>query len=294
MKSKKLTVSQKQSLTGWVFLSVAALLIIWMSFYPMIQGFWLSLHSGAGARMAFAGFTNYRRLLEDPQFRRVLMNTFLYLAVQVPVMLTLALTLAAMLNSPTLKFRGFFRTCIFLPCTTALVAYAVIFRSLFSTHGYINTVLMNLGLISEQFNWLGTAWSARLVIILGLTWRWTGFNMIFYLAGLQNIEKSIYDAAKIDGANAFQTLFRVTLPILKPIVLLTAIMSTNGTLQMFDESVNLTGGGPARMSMSIAHYIFNVGFQGTANFGYAATLSYVVLVLVATLAFIQLKVADRR
>jgi len=293
-KKWKLGITQRYNLTGWIFLSLAALMIFWMSFYPMVSGFWLSLHTGAGARMTFAGFANYIRLLEDPVFRGVMGNTLLYLIVQVPIMLTLALIMASILNSPKLRFKGFYRTCIFLPCATALVSYAVIFRSLFAFDGYINMLLMTLGILDSPFNFLGTAWSARMVIILGITWRWTGYNMIFYLAGLQSIEKSVYDAAKIDGATAVQILTRITIPLLKPIILLTAIMSTNGTLQLFDESMNLTSGGPARASMTISHYIFFTGFQGTANFGYAATLSYVVFILVAILAFIQLKVADRR
>ena len=209
-------------------------------------------------------------------------------------MLVLALIFATLLNNPRLKGRGLFRTMIFLPCATSLVSYSIIFRSMFSLDGFVNAVLMNLDLISSPVNWLGNTWSARIIIIIAITWRWTGYNMIFYLAGLQNIDPQVYEAAKIDGANPLQQFTRVTIPLLKPIILLTAIMSTNGTLQLFDETMNLTSGGPANTTMSISQYIYMLSFEFNPKFGYAATISYVVLILVAILAFLQMKVGDSR
>jgi len=290
----RLTIAQRQSLTGWAFLFVGAALIVWMNFYPMVRAFILSLQSGVGQNMHFVGATNFQRLIQDNHFRQTLLNTFTYLIVQVPIMLLLGLVLASMLNNPRLKAKGFFRTAIFLPCAVGLVAYSLVFRQMFAMDGLINTVLVNIGILESGFNWLGTAWSARLVIILGLLWRWTGFNMIFYLAGMQNIDRSIYEAARVDGANVFQQFWRITLPLLKPIILLTAIMSTNGTLQLFDESFNLTSGGPGIASMSMSHYVFHTAFMGQPTIGYAAAISFVIFILVAMLAFIQLKVGDRR
>ena len=165
---------------------------------------------------------------------------------------------------------------------------------MFSLDGFVNTILLKLNLIESGINWLGNPWTARMVIILALIWRWTGYNMVFYLAGLQNIDYSIYEAAKIDGASAFQQLKSLTIPLLKPIILLTAIISTNGTLQLFDESVNLTNGGPANATITMSHYIYRLSFQYSPNFGYAAALSYIILILVAILAFIQMKVGDKR
>lgn len=293
-KTFKLGLNQKQGLIGWAFLSVAATLIVWMNFYPMVRGFWFSLQSGVGAQMQFAGLFNYMRLLEDPQFRQTVGNTFLYLVVQVPIMMILGLALATMLNDTTLKARGFFRTAIFLPCAVGLVAYSLVFRQMFAVSGIINTIAINIGIMETPFNWFGSAWSARMIIILGLLWRWTGFNMIFYLAGLQNIDRSIFEAARIDGANAFQQFWKITVPVLKPIILLTAIMSTNGTLQLFDESFNLTGGGPGLTSRTMSHHIFVAAFEGIPQIGYASAMSFVILILVATLAFIQIKIGDRR
>ena len=209
-------------------------------------------------------------------------------------MLIFALILASILNNKDLRFKGLFRTMIFLPCATSLVAYAIIFRSLFANNGLVNLVLVNLGILDQPYAFLTHTTSARIVIIIALLWRWTGYNMVFYLSGLQNIEYSVYEAAKIDGASAVQSFFKITVPLLKPTILLTAIMSTNGTLQLFDESVNLTNGGPANTSITMSHYIYDMSFKYVPNFGYAAAMSFLILVLVAVLAFLQMKVGDKR
>ena len=222
-KKKGLTLEKKHNLTGWAFLLPATLLIGWMSFYPMIRAFILSLQTGMGVNLSFNGLANYTRILKDPTFKQTLFNTFFYLIVQVPIMLVLALMFASMLNNKDLRFKGLFRTCIFLPCATSLVSYAMIFRSLFANDGFINMVLRNLGM--SPILWFGNAWTARAVIIIALVWRWTGYNMVFYLSGLQNIEYSVYEAAKIDGASPMQSFFKITVPLLKPTILLTAMMS---------------------------------------------------------------------
>ena len=206
-KKKGLTLAKKQNLTGWVFLAPATLLIVWMSFYPMVRAFILSLQTGMGVNLSFGGFANYTRILKDATFRQTLFNTFFYLIIQVPVMLILGMAFATMLNDKHLRFKGLFRTAIFLPCATSLVSYSMIFRSMFANDGFINTVLRNIGL--APIMWFSNAWTARAVIIIALIWRWTGYNMVFYLAGLQNIEYSVYEAAKIDGANALRHFSRL-------------------------------------------------------------------------------------
>lgn len=293
---KKMTLEQKHNLTGWVFLTPATALIAIMSFWPMIKAFILSFQTGVGANMSFAQpfYKNYTRMFEDTVFIQSLINTFFYFVIQVPIMLIVALILASILNNKDLKFKGIFRTMIFLPCATSLVAYAIIFRTLFANDGIVNHVFVSLGILDAPYSFLTNQVSAKIVIIIALLWRWTGYNMVFYLSGLQNIEYSVYEAAKIDGASPLQTFFKITVPLLKPTILLTAIMSTNGTLQLFDESVNLTGGGPANASITMSHYIYNVSFKYMPNFGYAAAMSFLILILVAILAFIQLKVGDKR
>lgn len=291
-KKKGLSLAKRHNLTGWLFLIPGVALICWTSFYPMIRAFILSLQVGKGVNYQFGGLVNYARILKDSTFKTTLFNTFFYLIVQVPIMLVLALMLASMLNNKDLRFKGLFRTCIFLPCATSLVSYAMIFRSLFANDGFINTILRTLGL--NPVMWFSNAWTARAVIIIALIWRWTGYNMVFYLSGLQNIEYSIYEAAKIDGASPMQTFFKITVPLLKPTILLTTITSTNGTLQLFDESLNLTNGGPGKATMTMSHYIYNTSFVQSPKFGYAAAMSMVILVMVAILALLQMKVGDER
>lgn len=293
---RKLSQGQRYNLTGWWFLIPAAALILIMNFYPMFKAFLLSLQTGKGRKLSYADplWSNYTRLFEDEIFLGTMKNTFIYLFVQVPIMLVIAIILAVLLNNPNLKYKGLWRTAIFLPSAVSLVSYSLVFRTMFATDGFINDALQAMGVIGDPINWLGQPNTARLVIILGLLWRWTGFNMIFFLAALQNIDRSSLEAARLDGANAWQTFWYVTVPQLKPMILLTAIMSTNGTLQLFDESWSLTQGGPAYSSMTMSHYLYELSFLKSPNFGYAAAISYVILLLVAVLAFIQMKVGDKR
>lgn len=294
MTKNKVSVIRKQGLYGWVFIAPAALLIALFSFIPMILALMQSFMTGVAPSMRFAGLFNFRRLLQDQIFRRSVGNTLLYLVVQVPIMLTFALILASLLNQKDLKFRGLLRTMIFLPCATSLVSYSMIFRTLFAVDGFVNAILRNLNIINTPINWLGHPIMAKVVIIIALLWRWTGYNMIFYLAGLQNIESSIYESARIDGAGPVKTMLSITIPQLKPVILLTAITSTSGTLQLFDESMNLTAGGPANATISMSHYIYNVSFVYSPNFGYASALSYVIFMMVAVLALLQMRVGDKR
>lgn len=291
---KGLGLNAKRNVAGWLFLIPAVILIIVMSFVPAISAFITSFKTGTGANMHWCGMKNYIRIFQDKVFLQSVKNCFFYLIIQVPVMLFLALILASMLNNPKLKGKGILRTAIFLPCATSLVAYAIIFRSLFATDGFVNLVLVKLGILHSAYNFLTHPMSAKIVIIIALIWRWTGYNMVFYLSGLQNIDAGIYEAAKIDGASAFQTFTKITIPLLKPVILLTAIMSTNGTLQLFDESVNLTKGGPANASITMSHYIFNQAFAGVPKFGYTSAMSFFILFLVAILSLIQMKVGDKR
>ena len=293
---RRLSMHQKQNLAGWAFLLPAALLIVIMSFYPMFRALLISFMRGKPTALKYSDplIRNYQFMLKDTVLKQALVNTFTYLIIQVPIMLLLALIFASLLNNKDLKFKGLFRTCIFLPCATGLVAYSMIFRTLFTYDGMVNALLLKMGVIKEAINWLNNPTTAKAVIIIGLLWRWTGYNMVFYLSAMQGIDYSIYEASRIDGASSFQQLTRITVPLLRPIILVTAIMSTNGTLQLFDESVNLTRGGPGNATITLSHYIYNTMFLMNPNFGYAAAMSFVILVLVAVLAAIQMKVGDKR
>lgn len=281
----------KNMAIGWSFITVAAVMICLFYFYPMVQALIMSLQSGAGTNLTFVGFDNYARLFNDPTFITTVKNTVIYLIIQVPIMIILALFLSVLLNDKSLKLKGFFRTSIFLPCVTSLVAYSVIFKYLFGQEGIINIMLMKLSFISEPIQWLTDPFWAKITIIIAITWRWTGYNMIFYLSALQNVDQSIYEAAKIDGASAVQTFFKITIPMLKPIILFTSITSTIGTLQLFDEVMNITKGGPGNATMTISQYIYNLSFKYTPDFGYAATVSYAIVIMIVIFSIIQFKVA---
>ncbi len=291
---KKLSLETKYGRAGWLFVTPAAVLIFVLNFFPMIRAFFLSLQSGVASNLHYTGLRNYIRLFQDERFLYSVRNVFIYLIFQVPLMLFMALILACILNDTRLKYRGLFRTMIFLPCATALVSSALIFKSIFGMDGIINHWGMHLGLLSAQKNWLTDPIWAKIVIIICITWRWTGYNTVFFLAGLQNIDSSIYEAARIDGASVVQQFFKITLPMLRPVVLLTSIMSINGTLQLFDEVKNLTGGGPGNETITISQYIYNLSFVNNPQFGYAAAISYTILIMVAVLSFIQLKVGDKK
>jgi lactose/L-arabinose transport system permease protein len=260
----------------------------------MVSAFILSLQSGFGNNMRFTGARNYLRLFQDATFLASVANVFVYLIIQVPVMLILALILASILNSKKLKFKGVFRTLVFLPCATALVSSAMIFKSFFAVDGIVNFFLVHLKIIAEPVSWLSHPIWAKCIIILVITWRWTGYNTIFYLAGLQNIDTSVYEAARIDGASSARVFFKITIPLLAPVILLTSIMSTNGTLQLFDEVKNLTGGGPGVSTITISQYIYNLSFVYNPQFGYASAVSYSILIMVAVLSFIQMKIGDKK
>jgi len=278
---------------AWIFIIPSMLLIISFVFYPMIQAFITSFQTGTGTNLSVNGIDNYKRLLTDTTFRKALFNTLLYLFVQVPIMIILALVISSMLNNKKLKFKGFYRTAIFLPCVTSLVAYSIIFKSLFAADGFVNAILMKVHLISEPISWITDPVWAKILIIVAITWRWVGYNMVFYLSGLQSVDDAVYEAADIDGASAFRKFKSITLPMLRPIIIFTTINSTIGTLQLFDESKNITGGGPANATITISHYIYNLLFKYSPDFGYAAAVSYVIVIMIVVLSFIQMKAGDK-
>jgi lactose/L-arabinose transport system permease protein len=281
---------------GWLFIAPSVLLISIFLVYPIFRSLWLSFYTGKGMMMKFGGFANIVRLWNDPVFLHALYNTTIFFVVQVPIMIMLALILASMLNNDRLKFVGFFRTAIFLPCVASLVAYSVLFKAMFAVDGVVNSALMTIGIIATPIGWFTDTFWAKVLVILAITWRWTGYNMIFYLAALQNIDKSIYEAARIDGVPAWARFFYITIPMLKPVILFTTIISTIGTIQLFDEVYNLTEGrgSPANSTMTLSLYIYNVAFRQMPSYGYAATLSYVIVLMVALLSFVQFYAARDR
>ena len=286
---------------GWIFISLMLIGIALFIFYPIVYSLYLSTFSTRGFLKTFVGFGNYIRLIQDSYFILALKNVLIILVIQVPIMLLLALVFATLLNDPRLKFKGIYRTALFLPAVTSLVAYTILFRLMFSNEGLINNFLLSVRIIKEPIRWLLDPFWAKVTLIIALTWRWTGYNMMFYLAGLQNIPTEVYEAAEIDGASRTVQFFKITIPLLRPIILFTTITSTIGTLQLFDEPMNLAAGvvtgssvGPGNSLLTPSVYIYNVCFKYSPNFGYASAISYVIVLIAAVLAIIQFKVAGER
>jgi len=286
-KEKKPFITPKTA--PYIFIAPAVLLFLTFMVYPIISSFILSFQTRTGGAYTFSGFDNYVRLFNDPLFYKAMGNTFIILLAQVPIMLFLAVVLAVFLNSALLSMRGFYRVAFFTPAVTSLVAASIIFVLLLNTdYGLINYILTSIGM--EKIGWLTDSVWAKVSLIIVTTWRWTGYNMVIILAGLQGIPHNLYEAASIDGASNIRKFFTITLPQLKPVLLFTFILSTIGSFQLFDEPYNLTGGGPNNATITITYYLYNQGFE-YFDFGYASAIAYIIVLFIAVLSWLQFKVA---
>lgn len=282
---------RRPGVVGWMFVLPAMGFFTVFLAYPIIASFVMSFQTREAGQMVFVGLDQYQRLITDPLFRRALFNTAFILFVQVPVMILLALLLAVMLNSTLVKARSTFRAIYFLPAVTSLVAYAIVFRILLNTDaGLVNQFLGVLGL--PEPDWLNRTWNARWGLMGSVTWRWTGFNMVIMLAGLQAISKDVTEAARTDGSGPISTFRFITVPLMRPIILFCAVLSTIGTLQLFDEPLILTSGGPSNATLTLVLYLYQQAFQ-SLNFGYASAIAYVIVLMVGLLAFVQFKTLGR-
>ncbi|MFB8031783.1 carbohydrate ABC transporter permease [Streptomyces sp. NPDC056004] len=260
--------------------------------YPIVSSLWISLTTGNGDSRHFAGIANYRRLLDDPLFWTALKNTALILVAQVPLMLGLALLVALALNSTKVWLRPLWRLGVFVPSLTGLVAAGVMFSVILNRDaGLLNWVLSLFGV--DRVNWLGSPFWARVGVVLVITWHYTGYNAVMYLAGLQGIPQELYEAAMVDGAGPIRRFFSITLPQLRPILLLTVVLSTIGTLQLFDEPYVLTGGGPDNATLTVTMYLYNNGFK-YFDFGYASAIAYALALIVSVLGILQVRLMGER
>ncbi|MFI0764968.1 carbohydrate ABC transporter permease [Streptomyces sp. NPDC021218] len=282
---------RRPRLAAWIFAGPAAALFALFFAYPLSASLLQSFTSEDAGTTRWVGLDQYQRMFDDPAFLKSLFNTGVILAIQVPVMIGLGLALAVLLNQSWLRFRGTWRAVYFLPAVTTLVAYAVVFQVLLKTDGgLVNQILGALG--AGPVDWLNSPTWARVSLIVSLTWRWTGYNAVILLAGLQAIGKEQYEAASIDGAGTVTTYLRVILPQLRPVVLFCVITSTIGTLQLFDENYVLTRGGPDDATLTPVVYLYKVGFQ-QLDFGYAAAIAWVVVALIAAISALQYLVFGR-
>ncbi|MDH6707345.1 lactose/L-arabinose transport system permease protein [Kitasatospora sp. MAA19] len=260
--------------------------------YPVIDSLLLSFTTGSGTATHGAGLANYQRLLDDPLFWTALRNTAEILVVQVPLMLGLALLMAVGINSALVRWRTVWRLGVFMPSVTGLVATGVIFAYLLKTDdGAVNWVLNAVGLPSVD--WLGQPVWARMAVVLVLTWHYTGYNAVIYLAGLQSIPRELYEAAMVDGAGPIRRFTSITVPALRPVLLFTIVLSTIGTLQLFDEPYVLTGGGPDNATLTVSMYLYQNGFR-YFDFGYASAIAYALTLLVTVLGAVQMRLMGER
>lgn len=285
-------VGSRRQLVGLGFVLPAVILFLIFFAYPLLASLWQSLLDSSGGSETFVGLANYRRLLADPRIYRTLVMEILLLVFQVPIMIVLALALALILNQSWLRFRPGFRTIYFLPAVTTLVAYSIVFRIILTTDGgLVNQILgvFHLGPVS----WLDTAVWARVAIIASVIWRWTGYNMVILLAGLQGVPKDLYDAAAVDGATRWKTTTRVVIPQLRPMILFTSVTSTIGALQLFDEDFILTDGGPDNATLTPVVLLYKVGFK-QFDFNYASAIAWVLVLFIGIVTFIQFRIMRER
>lgn len=255
-----------------------AILGLWPLLFSLYLAFvkWDALTPAVGV-----GLANFGTLWDDTEFWQAIWNTLVLFAMYVPPMLILAFLLAVALNGPITRLRGFFRAAVFLPCVTPIVVVSIVF-SIFCNFdtGLFNWLLTSVGL--PKVGWQQDPFWTRVTISLLLVWRWTGYNMVFMLAGLQGISPDVYEAARIDGASRLQTLWRVTLPLMRPTFVFCTIMSLLGTVYMFEEVLLVDRNGSAN---NIGVVLFNNSFT-RFKFGYASAMAYVVAVVVFTLTML--------
>ena len=284
--------------TAWTFVTPALFVIVVFFGLPVLAALLLSftdfdLYALADTRnLRFVGIDNYLAVLHAPLFWKALLNTVYFVVVGVPLSIVVSLGAALLLHSPLARFRGFFRTALFAPVVTTVVAVAVIFRYLFNTrYGLVNYALAHVGF--APIDWLGDPhWSMPAIIVFAV-WKNFGYNMIILLAGLQAIPADIYEAARIDGASRWAQLRHITLPSLKPILLLVGIITTAGYFQLFAEPYVMTRGDPLQSTVSVLYYMYEEGFRWW-NLGRACAIAFILFALTLFVARALLRVMRAR
>jgi len=283
----------RDDLTGWAFAAPFMILYVVFLAFPILAAFVLSftsfglkdLSNPIGA--TFVGVDNYAALLGDETFWQSLFNTFYFVVIGVPLTLAIGLVIATALNRGISRFRTAFRVGYYLPVITSIVAIAVVWRFLLNPDvGLINMMLAGVGVTGPA--WLADPVFAMPSIIAMAVWRNLGFAMIVFLAGLQAIPSSLYEAAAIDGAGSRQSFRFITIPMLRPTILFMTVITTIGYLQLFEEPFVMTGGGPLDSTLSVTMYMYQQGFTFFHQ-GYASAIAYVLFVIVAFIAFLQFK-----
>jgi len=279
---------------GWAFVTPALAVIGVFFALPVLAAFVLSLtdfdlYALADLKnLRFVGLQNYVEVLATPLFWKSLLNTVYFVGVGVPLSIAASLGAALLLNSPLARLKGTFRTALFAPVVTTVVAVALIWRYLFHTrYGLINFALAQFGI--APIDWLGDPHYSMPAIIIFAVWKNFGYNMIILLAGLQGVPQELYEAARIDGASAWRQFRHITLPSLRPVLLLVGIITMSGYFQLFAEPYVMTRGDPLQSTYSVLYYMYEEGFMWW-SLGRASAIAFILfaLILLATRALLRL------
>ena len=277
-----------------LFLTPALTAIFLFFFLPVLAAFVISFTDldiyalADSARLRFIGLDNYRRLIGDPLFWTAMKNTFYFVVTATPLSIAVSLAAAILLNSRLIRFKAIFRLNYFLPVVTTLVAVAVIWRFIYHPRfGLLNYALGFVGI--NPIDWLGDPRWAMPAIILMAVWKSFGYNMIIFIAGLQNISDELYEAAQIEGAGPWKQFKYVTLPLLAPTTLFVSVITMIGFFQLFAEPYVMTQGGPVNKTLSIVLYMYQEGFRWW-NMGYSAAIAFVLFGVIFIFTAIQLKI----
>ncbi|WP_380172369.1 carbohydrate ABC transporter permease [Kineococcus sp. DHX-1] len=268
--------------------------------FPLAFSAWLAFHRWDGiSPVTFAGFDQFRFLVADATFRKAVVNTIIIWIMATVPMLFMSLGLASMLNSVK-RFRTLYQVILFLPSVTSIVAVVIFFKAIFDNQvGVVNQVLEAIGLSGVQ--WLNGYWTIKIVLAVIMTWQWVGYNAIIYYAGLQAISGEVYEAAKLDGAGPLRTFWSITVPLLRPVIIFTVVVSTIGGMQTFAEpqvlfgsnaSINPNSGGPGQAGLTMVLYFYQQAFNNN-NYGYGAAIAYGVFAIVAVFTLINWRITAR-
>lgn len=278
---------RSESFTAWAFMSPGLILLAIFVVWPILYSIPLSFtdYSVIG-ETKYVGLDNFTRALDDRNFIVSLWNSLVYVLI-VPVLQILSILMAILVNSKIPGIQAF-RTAYYVPVVTSMVAVAIIWNWMLSNNGVVNYVLMSLGVIDNKVGWLSSSSTALYVLMFITMWKGLGYYMMLYLAGLQSIPSDLYEAAKIDGANKLQVIWRITIPLLKPYVFFCSLISLMGAIRVFDEMFVLTEGGPGTSTLTSSLYIYQQGIE-QFKFGYASTLGLFVSIVIGVLSIFVFK-----
>ncbi|MDR6550843.1 sugar ABC transporter permease [Paenibacillus qinlingensis] len=276
----------------WCYVFVLPQILMFLAFtlYPIVMSYVYSFYrwNGVGELQHFVGFANFLETIKDTYFWNAFKNNFIFMGVMVAVQVPLALIIALILNASWLKGSAFYRAIYFLPVVTTTAVVGIVMRFIFGAYkGLVNEILISLGLLDKPIDWLGSTDTALLIILLVGVWKTFGMKMIYWLAGLQSLPKDIFEAAKVDGANVFQTFRMITVPLLLPVGSVILLLSAVNALHVFDLVKSMTEGGPAfstdMVDVYIYRYAFGGGGEARVGFASAAGIWYGIAVLIISM-----------